>query len=64
MNATVIKKRVSHSLYFLILTLLLILIFIVDLLLGSVIIPVKQIFLALFGFSESNETFQIGRAHV
>lgn len=58
MNATVIKKRVSHSLYFLILTLLLILIFIVDLLLGSVIIPVKQIFLALFGFSESNETFR------
>ena len=25
---------------------------------GSVIIPVKQIFLALFGFSESNETFR------
>ena len=47
-----------YSLIFLILSILFILLLIADLLLGSVVVPVKQIFLAFFPTAETSETFQ------
>ncbi|NCB06696.1 MAG: iron ABC transporter permease [Bacteroidia bacterium] len=47
-----------YSLFFLILSILFILLLIADLLLGSVVVPVKQIFLAFFPTAETSETFQ------
>jgi len=51
-------KKLPVGLLFGLLTLLFLLFFVADLLLGSIIIPVKQIFLALSGSAEANETFR------
>ncbi|MFW6289453.1 MAG: iron chelate uptake ABC transporter family permease subunit [Mariniphaga sp.] len=51
-------KRTSAGLQFSVLALLLVLFFTADLLLGSVIIPVKQVALAFFPSNETNETFR------
>jgi iron complex transport system permease protein len=51
-------RKLPAGLLFGLLTLLFLLFFVADLLLGSIIIPVKQIFLALSGSADANETFR------
>ena len=58
MNALSQTKRITTGVQFFILVLLLILFFIADLLLGSVIIPVKQVLYAFIPSAETNETFK------
>ncbi len=58
MNAKNKTTRTTAGLQFSLLALLLVLFFTADLLLGSVIIPVKQVLLAFFPSAETNETFR------
>ena len=51
-------RKLPLGLLFGLLTLLFMLFFVADLLLGSIIIPAKQIFLAFTGSAEANETFR------
>ena len=58
MNENRKYKSSYYRTIFLILGLLLIFFFIADLLLGSVVIPLKQVYLAFFPSAETNETFR------
>ena len=58
MNENRKYKSSYYRTVFLILGLLLIFFFIADLLLGSVVIPLKQVYLAFFPSAETNETFR------
>lgn len=58
MNALKKTEKITLGLQFFFLALLLILFFMADLLLGSVIIPVKQVLLAFIPSSETNETYR------
>jgi iron complex transport system permease protein len=52
------NKKHSSRLIFLLLGFLFVLLLVADLLLGSVIVPLKQIFLSFFPSAETNETFR------
>jgi len=58
MKKTDKHKTRPYHLIFLILAILFVLLLIADLLLGSVVVPVKQIFLAFFPTAETNDTFR------
>lgn len=58
MNTRQKNKPLSFGTIFIILGVLLVLLLIADLLLGSVIIPLKQIYLSVFPSGETNETFR------
>ena len=58
MNENRKYKSSYYRTVFLVLGLLLIFFFIADLLLGSVVIPLKQVYLAFFPSAETNETFR------
>lgn len=58
MKASEKNSKQPFGLIFFILGLLFLLFFIADLFLGSVIVPVKQIFLSFFSSAETNETFR------
>jgi iron complex transport system permease protein len=58
MKAAGKHKKQSIAMIFSLLGLLFLLLFVADLLLGSIIIPVKQVLLSLFQHSETNETYQ------
>lgn len=57
MNSISNNKKITHGLRFIVLVLLLIVFFTADLLLGSVIIPVKQVIQAIFTSREAGDTF-------
>ncbi len=52
------NKKFSVRSVFLILSLLFVVLLVADLLLGSVVVPLKQIFLSVFPSAETNETFR------
>ena len=58
MSAMLKNKKYSAGLLFLILAVVFLLFFTADILLGSIIIPVKQVFLAFFPSSETSEAFR------
>jgi iron complex transport system permease protein len=58
MNVAVKNKKQPIAMIFSLLGLLFLVLFIADLLLGSIIIPVKQVLLSLFQHPETNETYQ------
>ncbi len=58
MSAIKKTEKITIGLQFFVLALLLILFFMADLLLGSVIIPVKQVLLAFFPSAETSETYR------
>lgn len=59
MNQSSDHKNLRLNLIFVVLCFLLLMFFILDLLLGSVLIPFKQVFLSFFSSSETNETYRI-----
>ena len=59
MKKAIPHKKRSVALIFSLLGILFVLLFIADILLGSIIIPVKEVFLSLFSSPETNETYRI-----
>ncbi|MGM0622042.1 MAG: iron chelate uptake ABC transporter family permease subunit [Bacteroidota bacterium] len=58
MKKSIQYKRRSVALIFSLLGILFVLLLVADILLGSIIIPVKEVFLSFFSTSETNETYR------